>query len=260
MAIRATYMTSAQKQHHFDYTGRLAVVTGGGSGIGATASAALARAGAEVIVADVDFDAAVTVAGRIGGKAIAVDVCSRSSVVELFTSLARSPDALLTCAGGAHRCPALDVDDALLFASLHLNTGGFWRCAQEAARRSIAEGRPLAITHVASSLFAGPAPGLSHFAAAKGASISLVRCLAQEWAAEGIRVNAIIPGPIDTPATARVWEEHPEIRTAIEARMPLGRVGHTSDLIPLITWLLHDSASWVTGSLITVDGGWSVAP
>jgi len=253
-------MKSAQHSGSFDYSDRLIVVTGGGSGIGATAAAALAGAGAEVIVADVDLDAAMTVAERIGGTAVTVDVCDRASVVGLFTSLPRAPDALLTCAGGANRCPALDVDDVLLFESLQLNTGGFWRCAQEAARRSIAEGRRLAIAHVASSLFAGPAPGLSHFAAAKGASISLVRCLAQEWAAYGIRVNAIIPGPIDTPATARTWDAHPEIRTAIESRMPLGRIGRTEDLIPLVHWLLHDSTDWVTGALITVDGGWSVAP
>jgi len=253
-------MNSGQHRTFLDYTDRLVVVTGGGSGIGATASLALADAGAEVIVADLDFNAATMVAARIGGTAIAVDVCDRASVISLFTSLARSPDALLTCAGGASRCPALDVDDELMFNSLHLNTGGFWRCAQEAARRSIADRRPLAIAHVASSLYAGPAPGLSHFAAAKGASISLVRCLAQEWAAHGIRVNAIIPGPIDTPATERVWGEHPEIRAAIEARMPTGRVGRTADLIPIINWLLHDSTEWVTGSLITVDGGWSVAP
>jgi NAD(P)-dependent dehydrogenase (short-subunit alcohol dehydrogenase family) len=253
-------MNSGQNRTSLDYTGRLVVVTGGGSGIGATASASLADAGAEVIVADLDFEAATTVARCIGGTAMPVDVCDRSSVVALFASLARSPDALLTCAGGAYRCPALDVDDELLFESLQLNTGGFWRCAQEAARRSIAERRPLAIAHVASSLYAGPAPGLSHFAAAKGASISLVRCLAQEWAAYGIRVNAIIPGPIDTPATESVWDKHPEIRAAIEARIPMGRVGRTADLIPIINWLLHDSTDWVTGSLITVDGGWSVAP
>lgn len=238
---------------------RLVVVTGGGSGIGAASAAALADAGAQVVVADIDHDAAQAVAGETGGQARHVDVRDRDSVSALISSLPRAPDGLLTCAGGAVRCPAIEVDEELLLSTLQLNAGGFWRCAQESARRAVEEGRRLAIVHVASSLYAGPAPGLSHFAAAKGASISLVRCLAQEWAVHGIRVNAIVPGPVDTPATGKAWAADPAVREAVESRIPMGRIGRTADLIPAVTWLLHDAAEWITGSLVSIDGGWSIA-
>ena len=238
---------------------RLVVVTGGASGIGAAAATELADRGDAVVVADINLDAANSIAERIGAQARHVDVRARDSVEALFESLPRAPDALLTSAGGATRDAALDVDEELFLATLQLNTGGFWRCAQTAARRAIAEDRCLSIVHVASSLHAGPAPGLSHFAAAKGASVSLLRCLAQEWAAHRIRVNGVIPGPVDTPAT-RSWDADPALREAVESRLPLGRIGRVSDLMPVILWLLDDAAEWVTGSLVTVDGGWSVAP
>ncbi len=114
--------------------------------------------------------------------------------------------------------------------------------------------------HVASSLHRGPAPGLSHFSAAKAASVALVRCLAQELAPVGVRVNGVIPGPVDTPATARVWETMPDVPLAITERLPLGRVGKPDDVTPAILWLASDEARWVTGTLLTVDGGLDVAP
>ncbi len=238
---------------------RLVVVTGGGSGIGAAAAAALADGGARVVVADIDTEAAEAVARQIGGRAHRVDVRQRTSVEALFASLPRAPDALLTSAGGASRAAALDVSEDLFLETLQLNTGGFWRSAQEAARLAIAERRTLSIVHVASSLHAGPAPGLSHFAAAKGASVSLLRCLAQEWAEYGIRVNGIVPGPVDTPATD-AWRVDRTLRRAMESSLPLGRIGRPEDLLPAILWLLSDSAEWVTGSLVTIDGGRSIAP
>lgn len=243
-----------------DFHGRMIVVTGAASGIGARAVHALCAAGAEVFAADIDAAGVAAVASAAGASAATVDVCDRQSVMSLFASLPGPPDGLLTCAGGAGRHAALDVDDALLFDTLNLNTAGFWRCAQEAARSVIkADHRGLSILHVASSLHHGPAPGLSHFAAAKAASVTLVRCLAQEWAVHGIRVNALVPGPVDTPATRRVWDTRPDILTAMERRLPVGRVGRTEDLLPPIRWLLHPSAEWITGSLFAIDGGWSVA-
>jgi NAD(P)-dependent dehydrogenase (short-subunit alcohol dehydrogenase family) len=244
-----------------NFKGRLIVVTGAASGIGASAVHALRAAGADVYAADLDAEGAAAVSAVTGAHAVTVDVCDRHSVIAMFASLPRPPDGLLTCAGGASRRSALDVGEAEFLNSFNLNAAGFWRCAQEAARSAIDAGtRGLSILHVASSLHHGPAPGLSHFAAAKAASITLVRCLAQEWAIHGIRVNALVPGPVDTPATRRVWDQHPDILKAMESRLPVGRVGRTTDLLAPICWLLHSSAEWVTGSTIGLDGGWSVAP
>lgn len=174
----------------------LAVVTGGASGIGRSIATALAAEGANVVVADVDMDGARRVAAAIDGVAAKVDVRDRASVAELFRVLPSAVDVLVTAAGGASRCGAMEIDDAVLLEALQLNACGFLRCAQEASRRVIAAGRSASIVHIASSLYLGPAPELAHYAAAKAASVTLVRCLAQELSAKSIRVNAVVPGPL----------------------------------------------------------------
>ncbi len=242
------------------FAGRLAVVTGGASGIGAAIVEELAAGGAEVTIADLSLAAAAALAARVDGRAVQVDVCERAAVAALFAGLGRAPDILVTCAGGAARSLALDTDEATFLASLQLNAGGFWRCAQEAARAAIGAGVPLAVVHVASSLHRGPAPGLAHFAAAKAASITLVRCLAQEWARDGVRVNAVVPGPVETPMTSPLWDANPGLRERLRTRIPLGRVGEPCDIARAVAWLASDEAAWVTGAVMPVDGGLEVAP
>ena len=241
------------------FAGRLAVVTGGASGIGAAVARELAAGGARVVIADLDLARAQSLAAELGGEARRVDVCERDQVVALFAGLPGAPDVLVTSAGGAPRSAALDTDEATFARTLQLNTGGFWRCAQEAARRAVAAGQPLAIVHVASSLHRGPAPGLAHFAAAKAASVTLVRCLAQELAPQRIRVNAVIPGPVETPMTTPVWDAMPGLRESLGARIPLGRIGTPADVARAVAWLASDEAEWVTGALLPVDGGLEVA-
>lgn len=243
-----------------DLVGRIAVVTGGASGIGAEVAGMLAARGAAVTVADSNGDRARSVAEAIGGQAQTVDVCDRSQVTELFATLGHAPAILVTCAGGALRRPALEVDEALLQHTFDLNAGGFWRCTQEAAGRCIAADAPLSVVHVASSLHRGPAPELSHFAAAKAASVTLVRCLAQELAAHNIRVNAVIPGPVETASTTPLWDVRPELRATLTDKLPLGRIGQPSDIAPAVCWLASDEATWVTGTILNVDGGLDVAP
>lgn len=226
------------------------MVTGGASGIGAGVVAALAKEGAEAIAADIKDVSGVR----------KIDVRDRAGVKALIDGLPRAPDLLVTCAGGARRHAALDVSDEILNESLQLNLGGFWRCTQEAARRAVAEGKPLNVVHVASNLHRWPAPELSHFAAAKGASVTMMRCLAQELAPKQIRINAIVPGPVETPATTPVWNAVHGRREALRQTVPLGRIAEAADIVPAILWLLSAEAAWVTGTLLTVDGGLDVAP
>ena len=243
-----------------DFVGQLAVVTGGAGGIGAQVSRLLADRGADVVVADLDQDRAQLIAESIGGRAHRVDVCDRDQVLQLFNSLDRPPAVLVTCAGGASRRDALAVDDRLFRQTVDLNAGGFWRCTQEAARSSIAAEQPLSVVHIGSSLYRGPAPGLSHFSAAKAASIALVRCLAQELAIHQVRVNAVIPGPVETDATGPVWDALPGIRDALVEKLPMARIGEPQDIAPAVAWLASDEAAWVTGAVLHVDGGLDVAP
>lgn len=232
------------------FKGQLALVTGGASGIGAAVVQKLIAEGAEAVAADVKDAAGVR----------KVDVRDRASVKALVDDLPRAPDILVTCAGGARRRAALDVDEDLLNESLQLNLGGFWRCTQEAARRAIADGKAMSVIHVASSLHRGPAPELSHFAAAKGASVTMMRCLAQELAPKKIRINAVVPGPVETPATTPIWNAIAGRREALRQTVPLGRIAEAADIVPAILWLASSEAVWVTGTLLTVDGGLDVAP
>lgn len=233
------------------FSGKLAVVTGGASGIGAACAKLLSEQGATVVVGDIQAES---------DSPNFLDVTDRESVVAFFAALDRAPDVLITCAGGASRQAALDVDEGQMDLTMALNFGGFWRCAQEAARRAMDEGIDLAIVHVGSSLHQGPAPELSHFAAAKAASITMVRCLAQELAPHKIRVNAVVPGPVETPATTPVWEANPGMREALRKVLPLGSIGDTDDVVPAILFLASPSAAWATGTILAIDGGLSVSP
>ena len=242
-----------------DFANRLAVVTGGGSGMGAAIAKSLASRGADVVVADKDVQAATRVADAIGATAQGVDVSDRDQVRAMFSALPQPPRVLVTCAGGASRRPAMEVDEAMFAETYNLNAGGFWRCTQEAAHRCIEANVPLNVVHLASSLWRGPAPELSHFAAAKAASITLVRCLAQELAPHGVRVNGVIPGPVETPTTTPIWDHQPQLRSDLRAKLPLNRIGEPADVAPAVVWLASDEAAWVTGSVLSVDGGLSVA-
>jgi NAD(P)-dependent dehydrogenase (short-subunit alcohol dehydrogenase family) len=241
--------------------GSTAVVFGGGSGIGTAIVHRLHADGVHVIVCDLDEAAAQSVAEAVGGVARQVDVTSPDSVGELFAELDSPPRLLIHSAGGAARKPAIEITEDDWLASLQLNAGGFFRTAQHAAAALIAAGETGSFVQVASALHRGAAPGLAHFSAAKAASVQLVRCFAHEWAAHGIRVNAVVPGPVDTPMTQRAWSTlAPKARRAIDDRIPLGRVGTADEVAAAAAFLLSDDSAWTTGSVLDVDGGLGVGP
>lgn len=241
---------------------KILLVTGGGRGIGAAAALAAARAGWDVAVNYREkTDRAAQVAGeivRLGRKArvYAADIADQAAVAALFASVDRDfgrLDALVNSAGiiGPHgRIDA--VDAAGLARLLAVNVTGTLLCCREAIRRMSTKhgGKGGAIVNLSSAASRiGGAGETVPYAASKGAIDSLTFGLAQEVAAEGIRVNAVSPGVIDT-------EIQPEGRVArIGPNLPMKRAGRAEEVAAAILYLLSDEASYIAGTVLDVTGG-----
>src|SRR5437879_5149282 len=242
--------------------GKVALVTGAGGGIGGAGAEGLGREGAAVLCTDIDAGAAEATAGRIraaGGKAasLGLDVRDRAAVdaavaacVEQFGRL----DILVECAGISHRLNFLDLDSDTWDRIIAVNLTGMFHLGQAAARQMVKQGGG-SIINVTSQLAEVARPERAAYVASKGGARSLTHAMAVDLAAHGIRVNAIAPGPTLTGLTRASYTD-PEARRATEALIPLGRLGQPDDLAGAVLFLASDESRWVTGSTVTVDGGY----
>jgi NAD(P)-dependent dehydrogenase (short-subunit alcohol dehydrogenase family) len=242
-------------------TGRVAVVTGGASGIGAACCRLLAARGARVAVADRDFARAELVAAETGGAAFAVDVAvpaANEAAAEAVEARLGMVDALVTSAGVIQRpLRAEDLLEEDVEQVVRVDQIGTWNSAVAFGRRMARRGRGAIVT-IASIAGMRSMP-LHAYSPAKAAVIEMTRCLAAEWGRSGVRVNAVSPGYTRTPALQKAIERGERDVSLLEQTSALGRMVTPEEIAEAVCFLASDSAAAITGINLPVDAGWLVA-
>lgn len=242
-----------------DFTGRTALVTGGASGIGLACVEQLAQAGANVVVADISGSAAEAVAGRLGdhGLAFGGDISDAATVSELFDLIGARfgrLDCAINAAGisgnwGAFEDFPLEEWNRVIA----VNLTGVFLCMQHEARIMLRQGGG-AICNISSGAGFIPAPGMPHYTASKHGVLGLTKVAAKEYAARGIRVNAVCPGSTLTPMIEKSIGGDAERQKLVASTVPMGRMGRSEEIAAAAVWLCSDAASFVSGESMAVDG------
>jgi 2-deoxy-D-gluconate 3-dehydrogenase len=241
-------------------------------GIGQGIAFRLAEAGASVVIADHDLEAAQQTEGLISERgrratAVHVDVATvgdAQRMVQQALDAFGQVDILVNNAGVFPFASALEVSEDLWDRVLDVNLKGAFFCAQAAARQMAQAGRGGRIINIASIDALRPTGALTHYDTSKAGMVMMTKSLAKEFGAYGITVNAIAPGSIATPGAAAATaatttgqgEGGEDLMATLLARVPLGRIGQPDDIALAALFLASDAASYVTGSLLVVDGGY----
>jgi len=246
-----------------DLNGRVAVVTGAGSGIGRATAEVLAERGASVVIADIDEAGVARTAALIDAAdrtaVVKTDVTDEAAVarmiafaVERFGRL----DCACNVAGiSAEPKPFVDHTRAEWQRVIDVDLTGVFLCMQYELRRMIEQNEGGAIVNVSSAAGLVAAPGQPHYTAAKHAVLGLTKHAAQEYARSGIRVNAVLPGQTETEPMKAYLGAQPDGGARLLSRMPMGRMAQPREIAESIAWLCSDASSYVNGVSLLVDGG-----
>ena len=239
--------------------GKTAIITAAAQGIGHASVLAFAREGARVMATDID-------AGKLEALASIENVSTRrldvldAAAIEAFADAVAAPDILFNCAGFVHAGTILDCDEAAFSFSVDLNMRAMYRMMRTFLPGMIAKGGGAIVNmaSVASTLIA--APNRFVYGATKAAVIGMTKSVAADFVTKGIRANAICPGTIESPSLQdrmRAGGDYDAARASFLARQPMGRLGTPDEVANLVVFLGSDEASLITGTAITIDGGWT---
>lgn len=250
----------AARRSRFDLSGLAALVTGAGRGLGRGCATALADEGAHVICAartpaEIEAVADEIRAGGGSAEALVLDVTDRSAVRRAIGGLDRL-DVLVNNAGWNNPQAVLDVDDATLDRMIDLNLTSAFVVAQAAARCMVDGGRGGSIVNMSSTMghVGGPKRGV--YCTTKHGLEGMTRAMAIDLAPHGIRVNSVCPTFVETPLTEPFFRD-PAFGDWVLGNIPLGRLGTLDDVAGAVVYLASPAASFVTGSSLFVDGGWT---
>ena len=244
--------------------GRTAVITGGGSGIGLASARRLAAEGASVVIADVDPTAGEAAAAEVGGTFVRTDVTDPEAVDALFATANGTYGSVDIAFNNAGISPP--DDDSILTTGLDawkrvndVNLTSVYLCCKAALPYMQAQGKGSIINTASFVAVMGAATSQIAYTASKGGVLAMSRELGVQFAREGIRVNALCPGPVNTPLLQELFAKDPERAARRLVHIPLGRFAEPEEIAAAVAFLASDDSSFMTASTFLVDGGISGA-